>query len=82
VTTELQQALTAGAGASTALASALPWPEAQFAFRVIAAGLGVASLMLREGATPEQTVAAIKRVRHLDTSADDASVDAKVDAKS
>lgn len=49
--------------------------------RVISAALGVASAMLSRGATPQQAVDAIKRVRHIDTSADDAAVDLKVDAK-
>lgn len=77
----IEQAFEAGAGALTALAAALPWPEASIAFRVMSAALGVASLLMHEGATPEETVAAIKRVRRIDTTEDDARVDLKLEEK-
>ena len=68
------------AGAATAVATVLPEPGGIVA-RVIAAALGVASAMLSQGATPQQAVDAIKRVRHIDTRADDAAVDAQNAAK-
>lgn len=77
---DLARTLAILAGAATSVSVALPAPGDIIA-RLIAAGLGVAGLMLREGATPQQAVDAIKRVRHIDTSADDAAVDRKVDAK-
>lgn len=80
----LRAIFSALAGAATtfavATASALPAPAGIVA-RVLAAALGSVSLMLREGASIEEAIGAIKRVRHIDTSADDAAVDAKVDAK-
>jgi len=78
--TALQGTLATLSGAATAAGTVLTGPSAVVA-RVIAASLGVASAMLSQGATPQQAVDAIKRVRHIDTRADDAAVDAKVDAK-
>ena len=77
---ELSRTLALLAGAATSLAVALPAPGDTIA-RVIATGLGVVGLMLREGATVDEAIAAIRRVRHIDTRADDAAVDAKVAAK-
>lgn len=77
---ELSRTLALLAGAATSLAVALPAPGDTIA-RVIATGLGVVGLMLREGATVDEAIAAIRRVKHIDTRADDAAVDAKVDAK-
>ena len=78
--TALQGTLATLSGAATAAGTVLTGPSAIVA-RVIAASLGVASAMLSQGATPQQAVDAIKRVRHLDVRADDAAVDAKIDAK-
>lgn len=75
-----QATLATLSGAATAAGAVLTGVGGIVA-RVISAALGVASAMLSQGATPQQAVDAIKRVRHLDTSADDAAVDAKVDAK-
>lgn len=77
---ELSRTLALLAGAATSLAVALPAPGDTIA-RVIATGLGVVGLMLREGATVDEAIAAIRRVRHIDTRADDAAVDATVAAK-
>lgn len=70
----------AGAATAVALSGVLPEPGS-LVMRIISAGLGAASAMLLQGATPQQAVDTIKRVRHIDTRADDAAVDAKVDAK-
>ncbi len=78
--TALQGTLATLSGAATAAGTVLTGPSAIVA-RVIAASLGVASAMLSQGATPQQAVDAIKRVRHIDTHADDAAVDAKIAAK-
>ena len=75
-----QATLATLSGAATAAGAVLTGVGGIVA-RVISAALGVASAMLSQGATPQEAIAAIKRVRHLDTSADDAGVDAKVDAK-
>lgn len=75
-----QATLATLSGAATAAGAVLTGVGGIVA-RVISAALGVASAMLSQGATPQQAVDAIKRVRHLDTSTDDAAVDAKVDAK-
>lgn len=58
-----------------------PWPVAAYVARVVSTALGVTSMLLREGATPEEAVAAIRRVRRIDTSADDARADAAIAAK-
>lgn len=78
--TALQGTLATLSGAATAAGTVLTGPSAIVA-RVIAAALGVASAMLSQGATPQQAVDAIKRVKHIDTRADDAAVDAKIAAK-
>ena len=78
--TALQATLGRISGIATAASSVLVGPEAIVA-RLIAAALGMASAMLSQGATAEQAIAAIKRVRHIDTSADDTAVDVKIDAK-
>ena len=75
-----QATLATLSGAATAAGAVLTGVGGIVA-RVISAALGVASAMLSQGATPQQAVDAIKRVRHIDTSADDAAVDLKVDAK-
>ena len=75
-----QATLATLSGAATAAGAVLTGVGGIVA-RVISAALGVASAMLSQGATPQQAVDAIKRVRHLDTSADDAAVDRKVEAK-
>jgi len=77
---ELSRTLALLAGAATSLSVALPAPGDIIA-RVIATGLGVVGLLLREGASVDEAIAAIRRVRHIDTHADDAAVDAKIDAK-
>lgn len=77
---ELSRTLALLAGAATSLAVALPAPGDTIA-RVIATGLGVVGLMLREGASADEAIAAIRRVKHIDTRADDAAVDAKNAAK-
>jgi hypothetical protein len=77
---ELSRTLALLAGAATSLSVALPAPGDAIA-RVIATGLGVVGLLLREGASVDEAIAAIRRVRHIDTRADDAAVDAKVAAK-
>ncbi len=77
---ELSRTLALLAGAATSLSVALPAPGDIIA-RVIATGLGVVGLLLREGASVDEAIAAIRRVRHIDTRADDAAVDAKIDAK-
>ena len=76
----LQGTLATLSGAATAAGAVLTGPAAIVA-RVIAASLGVTSALLSQGATPQQAVDAIKRMRHLDVRADDAAVDAKVNAK-
>ena len=75
-----QATLATLSGAATAAGAVLTGVGGIVA-RVISAALGVASAMLSQGATPQQAVDAIKRVRHLDTSVDDAAVDRKVEAK-
>lgn len=75
-----QATLATLSGAATAAGAVLTGVGGIVA-RVISAALDVASAMLSQGATPQQAVDAIKRVRHIDTSADDAAVDRKVDAK-
>ncbi len=77
---ELSRTLALLAGAATSLSVALPAPGDTIA-RVIATGLGVVGLLLREGASVDEAIAAIRRVRHIDTRADDAVVDAKIDSK-
>lgn len=75
-----QATLATLSGAATAAGAVLTGVGGIVA-RVISAALGVASAMLSQGATPQQAVDAIKRVRHIDTTEDDARVDLKLEEK-
>lgn len=77
---DIREALTAAAGGATALSVALPEPAATVA-RVTAAALGTAAALVDQGQTPEQVIAAMHRARRIDTAAEDAAVDALVNAK-
>lgn len=78
--TAIQRTLTDLSGAATAVALVLPEPGALIA-RLISAALGAASAMISMGATPQQAVDAIKHVRRIDTTEDDARVDLKLEEK-
>lgn len=78
--TALQTTFATLSGAAMAATAVLAGPMAIVA-RVISTAFGVASALLSQGATPQQVIDAIKRVRHIDTRADDAAVDAKNAAK-
>jgi hypothetical protein len=77
---ELIEVLKALAGAATLAAPSLPGVGATIA-RVIAVGLGTVSLLMQEGATLEEALATVKRVRHIDTSVEDQRTDAAIAAK-
>lgn len=77
---DIKEALTAAAGGAAALAPVLPGPAGIVA-GIVAAALGSAASLLDQGQTPEQIVAAMHRARRIDTSVEDAAVDALVAAK-
>lgn len=78
---DLHDGLTVAAGVASAAALAMPDPIGRVALNVTAAALGAAAAMADQGKTPEQIVAAIKRSHRVDTSVEDAAVDALVAAK-
>lgn len=77
---DVRGAFEVAARAANIAASALPEPSATIA-RVVAAALETGAKLLEEGKTPEQIVAAIRRAHRIDTSVEDAAVDALVAAK-
>lgn len=77
---DIKAVLSAAAGAATLAAPALPEPGGLIA-RIVATALSTVAVLLDQGQTPEQAIAALHRARRLDTSVEDAAVDALVDAK-
>lgn len=71
--------ITALSGALTLAAPALPEPGPAIA-RIVAAGLGAAAAMIDDGASLEEAAHRIRRVRRIDTTAEDAEARARADA--
>lgn len=77
---DIKRALTDAATGALALGVVLPEPAATVA-KIAGAALGTAAALIDQGQTPDQVIAAMHRARRIDTSAEDAAVDALVAAK-
>lgn len=78
--TELRKILMSLAGAATLAAPALP-ALGQSIARILAVALGASAALIDAGAkTTEEIVASIRRVGRLDTSSEDAELDARIAA--
>jgi hypothetical protein len=77
---DIREALTVAAGGASAIALALPEPASTVA-KITAAALGTAAALIDQGQTPEQIIASLHRARRIDTSVEDAALDALIAAK-
>lgn len=69
------------AGATAMVVPALgQWPVAAFVARLVSTALGVATLLLREGASPDEVIASLRRAKRIDTTEEDARADAAIAA--
>ena len=77
---DIADALRTVAGVAQAAAPVLPEPFG-VAARILGAAAGAASVAIDAGKSEAEVVASIHRIRAIDTSAQDAEVDARVAAK-
>lgn len=78
-TRKARDIITALSGALTLAAPALPAPGPGIA-RLVAAGLGAAAAMIDQGASLDEAVHRIQRVRRIDTTEVDADARRRADA--
>lgn len=77
---DIVSALRSAASGAAAIGAALPEPWG-VVVRIVAAATGAAAVALDSGKSEAEVVASIHRIRAIDTSAEDAEIDARVAAK-